>query len=100
MRTKIMLSTVLVTMLAALASVTVAGAQPKALCGPPVLGNWTVAQSCTFQGQATAPGNVTVLAGVTLTLDPGANLNIDFAGHRLRVQAGARVIVKTGAKIR
>jgi hypothetical protein len=97
MRTKILI--VIVTTLA-LASATVAGAQPKALCSPPLLGNWTVAQSCTFQGQATAPGNVTVLAGVTLTLDPGANLNIDFTGHHLRVQAGARVIVKTGAKIR
>jgi len=99
MRTHIMLVMALA-VLAALASAAVAGAQPKALCGPPAIGNWTVAQSCTFQGQATAPANVTVLAGVTLTLDPGANLNIDFTGHHLRVRAGARVIVKTGAKIR
>lgn len=94
MRTKIMLAAAL----AALAGWTGAGAQ--ALCAPPQQGDWIVAQSCTFQGQATAPANVIVQPGVTLTLAAGADLNIDFANRHLRVRTGARVLVKQGAKIR
>ena len=51
-------------------------------------------------GQASAPANVIVQAGITLTLAAGADLNIDFANRHLRVRAGARVIVKQGARIR
>ncbi|HEV8577610.1 MAG TPA: hypothetical protein VGX68_00900 [Thermoanaerobaculia bacterium] len=68
-------------------------------CSPPANGDWIVAASCTFQGQATAPANVIVLPNVTLTIAPGASLNIDFTGHHLRIQQGAKVIVKLGAKI-
>jgi serine protease len=93
MRAKIML----VMGLAALACVADASALN---CNPPAIGDWIVAQSCTFQGQATAPANVIVQAGVTLTVAPGADLNIDFTGHHLRVRQGAKVIVKLGAKIR
>jgi hypothetical protein len=91
---------VLLTALAALACAVGAGAQPKALCNPPANGDWIVAMSCTFQGQAAAPANVIVQAGVTLTLASGADLDIDFGGHHLRVRQNAKVIVKLGAKIR
>ena len=91
---------VLVMALATLAAATGAGAQPKALCNPPANGDWIVAVSCTFQGQATAPANIIVQPGITLTLAPGADLNIDFGGHHLRVRQNAKVIVKLGAKIR
>jgi hypothetical protein len=88
----------LVTALAALAFAT--GAEAEPFCNPPANGDWIVAASCTFQGQATAPDNVIVQPGVTLTLAPGADLDIDFSAHHLRIRQNARVIVKLGAKIR
>jgi hypothetical protein len=96
MRARIMLMTVLT----ALAFAIGADAETKALCNPPANGDWIVAVSCTFQGQDTAPEDVIVQPGVTLTLAPGADLDIDFNDHHLRVRQNARVIVKLGAKIR
>jgi hypothetical protein len=90
----------LVAVLAALAAALPGGGAPKAFCNPPAAGDWIVALSCTFQGQDSAPADVVVQPGVTLTLAPGADLDIDFDAHHLRVRDNARVIVQLGAKIR
>lgn len=71
----------------------------KVACTPPAAGNWTVAASCDLAGAAAVTGNVTVQPGVTLTLAPGASLNINFAARHLRVRSGARVILRAGARI-
>lgn len=71
----------------------------KAACNPPAAGNWVVAASCDLVGAATVTGNVTVQPGVTLTLTPGASLNIHFAARHLRVRSGARVVIRNGARI-
>lgn len=71
----------------------------RAACNPPIVGNWTVAASCTLAGAHAVAGDVTVQPGVALTLAPGAALDLDFAHHHLRVRPGARVVVPVGAKI-
>jgi len=68
-------------------------------CVPPISGAWVVAVSCTFQGSATAPANVVVEAGIALTIDTGASLDIDFSNFHLLIKNGAKVVVKSGAKI-
>ena len=68
-------------------------------CGPPNAGNWTVGVSCIMTGVDTAPANVTVQNGATLTLFPAARLNIDFGNRRLQVQSGSRVWIVSGGRI-
>ncbi len=65
----------------------------------PGSGDWTVSASCTFQGSATAAGNVIVEAGIALTIDTGAALNINFTNFHLLIKSGAKVVVKNGGKI-
>ena len=68
-------------------------------CTPPGSGDWVVSASCTFQGSATAAGNVIVEAGVALTIDSGAALDINFTSFHLLIKSGAKVVVKDGGKI-
>ena len=69
-------------------------------CVPPT-GNedWVVTASCTFTGNATANRNVIVEGGATLTIGPGATLDFSFSSNHLRIENGAKVIIKSGAKI-
>ena len=68
-------------------------------CTPPGSGDWVVTLDCTFMGSATAPSNVIVEAGIALTIDTGAALNIDFANFHLLIKNGAKVVIKDGGKI-
>ena len=68
-------------------------------CTPPAGEVWTVSVSCTFQGSANADDNVIVEAGITLTIDAGAALNIDFSSFHLLIKDGAKVVTKNGGKI-
>jgi subtilisin family serine protease len=69
-------------------------------CTPPASGNWVVAESCTFVGSATAPANVIVDVEVALTIAGGASLDINFSTNHLRIKNGAKVVIKSGGKIR
>jgi murein DD-endopeptidase MepM/ murein hydrolase activator NlpD len=68
-------------------------------CGPPNAGNWTIGTSCIMTGVDTAPANVTVQNGATLTLFPAARLNIDFVNRRLQIQNGSRVRIIAGGRV-
>jgi subtilisin family serine protease len=70
-------------------------------CAPPASGDWTIpaSQSCILSQNATILGNVIVESGATLTVAPGVTLNIDFSTNHLRIQDGARVVVRDGGKI-
>ena len=68
-------------------------------CSPPGSGDWIVAASCTFQGSTTAPANVIVEAGVALTIDTNASLDIDFTNFHLLIKSGSKVVIKDGGKI-
>ena len=70
-----------------------------AACTPPGSGDWIVSASCTFEGTATAPANVIVEAGIALTIDTGASLDINFTNFHLLIRSGAKVVIKDGGKI-
>lgn len=69
------------------------------LCSPPPQGDWVVEESCTFYGGADVAGDLIVEDPATLTIAPGAVLDVDFATQHILVRDGARVIVKVGGKI-
>ena len=69
------------------------------ICTPPDFGDWTVTQSCTLTGSPTASANVIVGAGITLTIDGNATLDIDFINFHLLIRDNASVIVQVGGKI-
>ncbi len=68
-------------------------------CSPPVSGNWTVNESCTFDDIATAPADVIVEPDVVLTISDSAVLNIDFVNHKLLIQEDGGVLIIPGGKI-
>ena len=68
-------------------------------CTLPDTQDWIVSESCTFQGSATAPGNVIVEPGIALTIDSGASLDINFANFHLLIKSGAKVVIRDGGKI-
>lgn len=68
-------------------------------CGPPNAGNWTISSNCIMTGADTAPADVTVQNGATLTLFPAARLNIDFVDRRLQIQSGSRVRIIAGGRM-
>lgn len=74
--------------------------QPLPVCAPPSAGTWWVVQDCVVVGRHVAPGPVVVWNGVTLRLLAGADLDVDFTHHFLRIRQDARVIVGDGARIR
>ena len=61
---------------------------------------WYVDTSCEFTGSTTAPGDVFVRNGATLTIMNGGNLNINFDNSKkMVIQNGSKLIVKDGGKI-
>ena len=68
-------------------------------CVIPGSGDWIVSASCTFQGSATASGNVIVEPGIALTIDTGAALDINFSSFHLLIRDGAKIVIKSGGKI-
>ena len=68
-------------------------------CSPPESGEWRIARDCTIWRDVTAPGDLIVAAGVVLTVGAGVRLDLDLAVHALRVEAGARLNLQTGARI-
>ncbi|MCP4610042.1 MAG: hypothetical protein GY845_15145, partial [Planctomycetes bacterium] len=72
---------------------------PSNPCSPPVSGNWTVTESCIFEGTATAPADVIVNSNVVLTISDSAVLNIDFVNHKLLIQEDGGVLIIPGGKI-
>ena len=74
------------------------GAGPGA-CGPPAAGDWIVTQDCTLTQDATAPANVIVEAGVSLTIAANVTLNIDFVSFHVLVKDTGKLVIKSGAKV-
>ncbi len=68
-------------------------------CTPPPVGDWVVTESCTFEGTATAPANVIVTDGATLTIASDAILDIQSAEYQLLVQPGGRLSVQPEGRI-
>ena len=68
-------------------------------CNPPGSGDWVVSSSCSFTGSARAPANVVVKAGVILTVNSTAALDMDIKNYHLTVESGGGVLVKQGGKI-
>ncbi len=56
-------------------------------------------EDCSLDGSAQAPGNVIVEAGIALTIDTGATLDIDFTQFHLLIKSGAKVVIRDGGKI-
>lgn len=63
-------------------------------------GDWVIAKDCTLEVDATLPANVIVEAGTILTINDGVTLNMDFSKYHLRIKKDAKVVVKTGGRIR
>lgn len=68
-------------------------------CFPPATGVWDVTEDCTVELDAVAPDNVVVHENISLTIDDGVTLDIDFTNHNLTVENGAKVIIQPGGKI-
>ena len=80
-------------------SICIQGDIPPGACTPPILGNWVVTESCTFEGTATAPANVIVEENISLTIAQNAALDIDFSNFHLLIKNGGKVVIKDGGKI-
>ena len=69
------------------------------ICSPPISSNWIIAETCTFEGTASAPANVIVEENIALTIAENASLDIDFTNFHLLIRSGAKVVIKDGGKI-
>ncbi|HDS11672.1 MAG TPA: M23 family metallopeptidase, partial [Candidatus Wirthbacteria bacterium] len=68
-------------------------------CSPPATGDWILNSSCTIHNHETAPNNVTINNGATLTIDKNGSLDIDFKNKKMQIKNGGKVMILGGGKI-
>lgn len=72
----------------------------KALrCSPPDAGDWVISKDCTIWRDVSAPGDLLVRDGAVLTVAADVTLDINLVARTLRVESGARVELRPGARI-
>ena len=70
----------------------------ESLCTPPTENNWIVTENCTMVATSTAPANVIVQDGATLTIPNGFTLTIPNSNN-LQVKFGGAVLIESGGTI-
>lgn len=68
-------------------------------CGLSGTADWNITSDCTIDSIVTAPKNVTVSNGATLTIGSSGALDIDFDNRALKALNGSRIKIKNGGKI-
>lgn len=68
-------------------------------CTVPVSGDWTVSSDCTISAGESAPANVRVDDGITLTISGTGSLDMNLSSYHLTIGDGSRVIIEVGGKI-
>jgi len=70
----------------------------ESFCTPPTENDWIVTESCTMVATSTAPANVIVQDGATLTIPNGLSLTIPNSNN-LQVKFGGTVLIEAGGTI-
>lgn len=73
--------------------------QNRLRCFPPASGAWEIAADCTIWRDVTAPGDMRITRGATLKVAPGVRLDVDLASRSIRVEAGSRLLIESGAVV-
>jgi hypothetical protein len=68
-------------------------------CSVPASGDWTITSDCNISSAETAPANVRVEDGVTLTIGGSGSLNINLTNYHIIIGDGSRLIIEDGGKI-
>lgn len=69
------------------------------VCAVPSSGDWTVSTDCSLESDDTAPGNVEIDDGITLTISSGVTLDMDLSSYHINIGNGSRLIIEEGAKV-
>ena len=80
-------------------SVTVTPGGSSGTCTPPTSGDWVITTDCQLSGTVTPPANVLIQSNSVLTLEPNSTLKVNLNTHKVTVQNGSGLLIKTGAKI-
>lgn len=81
-------------------AVSVSPATSGNLCPtPPIYGDWTIDSDCTINTIAPLNGNLYIQNNSVLTIEQGARLSIDLSVHKIVVQQGSGILIKSGGAI-
>ncbi len=81
-------------------SVSVAPATSGNTCPtPPVNGDLTIDSDCAINDTTAINGNLYVQNNSVLTIEQGARLSIDLSVHKIVVQQGSGILIKSGGAI-
>ena len=68
-------------------------------CRVPNSGNWNINSDCDLVRDESAPRNVQIRNGSTLSIPRGRSLNINLSNFNLRVASDSKLLVEPGGKI-
>ena len=68
-------------------------------CIVPSSGDWTIIENCSISSTKTAPANVRVEDGITLTISSTGSFNMDLSSHHITIGDDSRLIIEDGGKI-
>jgi RHS repeat-associated protein len=68
-------------------------------CTIPTSGNWTITQDCTIATFETAPADVTITAGTTLTIASTGILEVDLNNNSITIEDTGGILVENGGSL-
>jgi RHS repeat-associated protein len=68
-------------------------------CTIPTSGNWTITQDCTIATFETAPADVTITAGTTLTIASAGILEVDLNNNSITIEDTGGILVENGGSL-